>query len=181
MATLLTTAGVAAAALARAGKASRSPARAAVPRQPSNQLGRLAALRAAQSTQTGLSLAVSRKHSSRAAARSPRCQAAVAESSSSSGKASTLYLGLLFGLWYAANIFFNIWNKQVLKAYAFPITGTLFQFFIGSLIASAMWLFRLKEAPKARLPLTSGVSRSQGVVWARRPDRRNACWPSVVG
>ena len=173
MAAFLTTAGVSAQ-LARAGKASRSPAVASVPRQPSGRLqptGRPAALRAAQSTQSGRSLTVTRKHSGRPAARSPRCQAAAAESSSTSGKASTLYLGLLFGLWYAANIFFNIWNKQVLKASAFPITGTLVQFFIGSLIASAMWLLRVKEAPKARHLSTSGVPHSQWVVVATTSGR----------
>lgn len=87
--------------------------------------------------------------------RALRCKAAAVESSdSSSGDSAlggTLYLGLLFALWYAANIFFNIWNKQVLKAYAFPITGTFVQFFIGSCIAGAMWLLRIKEAPKVRV------------------------------
>lgn len=99
-------------------------------------------------------------------ARSPRCQAAAAESSSSTGKASTLYLGLLFGLWYGANIFFNIWNKQVLKAYAFPITGTLVQFFIGSLIACGMWVLRIKEAPKARRPPGRTCHGRQGAAGA---------------
>lgn len=78
--------------------------------------------------------------------RSPSC----CSPPDSSSLSSTLYLGLLFGLWYAANIFFNIWNKQVLKAYAFPITGTFVQFGIGLCIACAMWLLRIKEAPKAR-------------------------------
>jgi solute carrier family 35 protein E1 len=78
-----------------------------------------------------------------------RCQAAVDEAKSSS-LADTAYLGVLFGLWYAANIAFNIWNKQVLKAYTFPVTGTFVQFGVGLCIASAMWLFRLKKAPKAR-------------------------------
>jgi len=66
-------------------------------------------------------------------------------------------LGLLFALWYAANIFFNIWNKQVLKAYAFPITGTFVQFFIGSCIAGAMWLLRIKEAPKVDKDVIIGI------------------------
>ena len=80
-----------------------------------------------------------------------RCQAAAAASDGkSSSLADTAYLGLLFGLWYAANILFNIWNKQVLKAYTFPVTGTFVQFGVGLVLASTMWLLRLKKAPQAR-------------------------------
>lgn len=54
----------------------------------------------------------------------------------------------LFALWYASNIFFNIWNKQLLKLYPFPITGTFLQLGLGSVLAILMWTFRLKAAPQ---------------------------------
>jgi len=40
------------------------------------------------------------------------CAAAEGEAAPASELKDTLYLGVLFGLWYAANIAFNIWNKQ---------------------------------------------------------------------
>lgn len=94
------------------------------------------------------------------------------------------YLGLLFGLWYAANILFNIWNKQVLKAYNFPITGTFVQFGIGLLIASAMWLLRLKAPPKARArPLSPPVGPASSSSIAeqnfRVPEKHNSSRPQV--
>ncbi|KAK6928361.1 Sugar phosphate transporter domain [Dillenia turbinata] len=46
----------------------------------------------------------------------------------------TLQLGAMFGLWYVLNIYFNIYNKQVLKVYPFPATITAFQFGCGTLI-----------------------------------------------
>jgi hypothetical protein len=108
-----------------------------------------------------------------------RCKAAAVESSdSSSGDSAlggTLYLGLLFALWYAANIFFNIWNKQVLKAYNFPITGTFVQFGVGLCIASAMWLFRLKPMPTVRRRrAVSPPTCGSGCARTLRAHRRHA-------
>lgn len=60
----------------------------------------------------------------------------------------TLTLGLLFGLWYLFNIQFNIFNKQVLKAFPYPITITALQFAIGSLLACTMWLLGLHKKPE---------------------------------
>jgi solute carrier family 35 protein E1 len=108
---------------------------------------------AAVQLRSGFASAVSARRSVRVVAARGQAGAARAEAAAADAKsdtANTLYLGLLFGMWYAANIFFNVWNKQVLKAYTFPITGTFVQFGVGVCIASAMWLFRLKEAPKAR-------------------------------
>ncbi|CAG9460678.1 unnamed protein product [Pedinophyceae sp. YPF-701] len=62
----------------------------------------------------------------------------------------TLVLGGLIGLWYFFNIGFNIWNKQVLKVYQFPMTCTVLQFSAGALLASAMWLLRLHPTPKIK-------------------------------
>lgn len=60
----------------------------------------------------------------------------------------TLVLGGLFLGWYLFNIFFNIYNKQVLKVYAFPITCTNIQFMVGSGLVLAMWTLRLHKPPK---------------------------------
>ncbi len=42
-------------------------------------------------------------------------------------------------------------NKQVLKAFPYPITITALQFAIGSLLASTMWLLRLHKKPEGNL------------------------------
>lgn len=60
----------------------------------------------------------------------------------------TLLLGILFSLWYAANIVFNIYNKQVLKVFTYPVTCTEIQFAVGGVIALLMWSFKLHEKPK---------------------------------
>nr|KYP51554.1 hypothetical protein KK1_026582 [Cajanus cajan] len=60
----------------------------------------------------------------------------------------TLELGALFGLWYLFNIYFNIYNKQVLKAYHFPVTVTLTQFAVGTVIVALMWGLNLYKRPK---------------------------------
>jgi len=60
----------------------------------------------------------------------------------------TIFLTALFALWYATNIYFNLWNKQLLKMYQFPMTGTAVHFAIGSAMSLAMWLLRIKAPPK---------------------------------
>ncbi|XP_030473142.2 triose phosphate/phosphate translocator, non-green plastid, chloroplastic-like [Syzygium oleosum] len=69
------------------------------------------------------------------------------------GMRKTLELGLLFGLWYLFNIYFNIYNKQVLKVYHYPATITMVQFAVGSVLVLFMWTFNLYKRPK--------LSRSQ--------------------
>eukprot|EP00803_Ostreobium_quekettii_P001284 evm.model.scf_105.9 EVM.evm.TU.scf_105.9 scf_105:93366-99084(+) len=80
------------------------------------------------------------------------CRAAAAEGAaaeeSEGGLARTLFLGLLFAGWYGANVYFNIYNKQVLKVFPFPITCTLLQFFAGSVLAVLSWATGLLKAPK---------------------------------
>ncbi|KAK4774527.1 hypothetical protein SAY86_009462 [Trapa natans] len=71
----------------------------------------------------------------------------------------TLELGLLFGLWYLFNIYFNIYNKQVLKAFHYPATITLAQFAVGSVLVVFMWITNLYKRPK--------ISSSQ--LWAIVP------------
>ncbi|XP_057516273.1 phosphoenolpyruvate/phosphate translocator 1, chloroplastic [Amaranthus tricolor] len=60
----------------------------------------------------------------------------------------TLELGILFGLWYLFNIYFNIYNKQVLKVYHYPVTVTVVQFAVGSVLVILMWIFNLYKKPK---------------------------------
>lgn len=62
--------------------------------------------------------------------------------------ARPLQLGGMFCLWYLLNIYFNIYNKQVLRVYPFPSTVTAFQFGCGSLIVLLMWSFNLHPKPK---------------------------------
>ncbi|KAI9078084.1 hypothetical protein K1719_040009 [Acacia pycnantha] len=65
----------------------------------------------------------------------------------------TLQLGAMFGIWYVLNIYFNIYNKQVLKVYPFPATVTAFQFGYTSLMVTLIWTLNLYPKPK--------ISRSQ--------------------
>ncbi|KAI7986052.1 hypothetical protein LOK49_LG14G00950 [Camellia lanceoleosa] len=61
---------------------------------------------------------------------------------------STLQLGALFGLWYLFNIYFNIYNKQVLKVFPYPITITTVQFAVGTILVLFMWTSNLYRRPK---------------------------------
>uniref|UniRef100_A0A2P2PJ03 Sugar phosphate transporter domain-containing protein n=1 Tax=Rhizophora mucronata TaxID=61149 RepID=A0A2P2PJ03_RHIMU len=72
----------------------------------------------------------------------------VVESENSSGLVRTLQLGSMFGIWYLLNIYFNIFNKQVLEMYPFPATVTAFQFGFGTLMILTMWTFNLYKRPK---------------------------------
>ncbi|GLT53647.1 hypothetical protein SLA2020_269050 [Shorea laevis] len=65
-----------------------------------------------------------------------------------SGVIKTLQLGAMFGTWYILNIFFNIYNKQVLKVYPFPATVTAFQFGCGTLMIILMWASNFVSRPK---------------------------------
>ncbi|XP_062170232.1 triose phosphate/phosphate translocator, non-green plastid, chloroplastic-like [Alnus glutinosa] len=70
------------------------------------------------------------------------------ESAESSGLSKTVELGALFGLWYLFNIYFNIYNKQVLKVYPYPVTVTAVQFAVGTVFVSLMWGLNLYKRPK---------------------------------
>lgn len=69
-------------------------------------------------------------------------------SSPSDDLSRTFLLGSMFGIWYLLNIYFNIFNKQVLKVYPFPATITAFQFGCGTLMILIMWTFNLHPRPK---------------------------------
>ncbi|KAJ1289138.1 hypothetical protein BS78_02G141900 [Paspalum vaginatum] len=64
------------------------------------------------------------------------------------GLVKTLQLGALFGLWYLLNIYFNIYNKQVLKALPYPINITELQFAVGTVIAVFLWITGILKRPK---------------------------------
>ncbi|KAG8047139.1 hypothetical protein GUJ93_ZPchr0008g13389 [Zizania palustris] len=64
------------------------------------------------------------------------------------GLAKTLQLGALFGLWYLFNIYFNIYNKQVLKVFPYPINITTVQFAVGTVVALFMWITGIHRRPK---------------------------------
>ncbi|KAJ4840207.1 Palmitoyl-protein thioesterase 1 [Turnera subulata] len=70
------------------------------------------------------------------------------ESEEKSSLMKTVELGLLFGLWYLFNIYFNIYNKQVLKVFPNPITVTVVQFAVGTALVTFMWAFNLYKRPK---------------------------------
>ncbi|CAM8910825.1 unnamed protein product [Rhodiola kirilowii] len=70
------------------------------------------------------------------------------ETESSSSLMQTLTLGSLFGLWYLFNIYFNIYNKQVLKVFPNPVTITLIQFAVGTVLVLFMWGSNLYKRPK---------------------------------
>ncbi|XP_062180473.1 phosphoenolpyruvate/phosphate translocator 3, chloroplastic-like [Phragmites australis] len=67
------------------------------------------------------------------------------------GISRTVQLGAMILVWYLLNIYFNIYNKLVLKAVPFPYTITTFQFASGSFFITLMWLLNLH--PKPRLSL----------------------------
>ncbi|CAK9137588.1 unnamed protein product [Ilex paraguariensis] len=70
------------------------------------------------------------------------------EAPKSKALADTLVLGSLFGLWYLFNIYFNIYNKQVLRVFPNPVTVTLVQFAVGTVLVIFMWMFNLYKRPK---------------------------------
>jgi solute carrier family 35, member E1 len=54
----------------------------------------------------------------------------------------------LFAMWYSSNIYFNIFNKRALSTFMYPVTCTWIHLAVGSAMAMALWLTRLKQAPQ---------------------------------
>lgn len=52
--------------------------------------------------------------------------------------------------------YFNIYNKQVLKAFPHPLTVTSVQFAVGSVIACGMWALGLHKRPESGLEAVRG-------------------------
>ena len=63
------------------------------------------------------------------------------------GITDLLVVAGLFSAWYGCNIYFNIFNKQVLSVFPQPLTCTWIHLLISSLMALLLWTFRLKKAP----------------------------------
>lgn len=55
---------------------------------------------------------------------------------------------LLFGTWYWANTAFNVYNKQVLKVFPYPLTCTVVQFAVAGIGMACTWLLRVKKPPR---------------------------------
>ncbi|XP_020099420.1 phosphoenolpyruvate/phosphate translocator 2, chloroplastic-like isoform X2 [Ananas comosus] len=69
------------------------------------------------------------------------------ERAASAPVVGTLQLGALLALWYLFNIYFNIYNKQVLKVFPYPITITTFQLAVGTVLILFMWGAKLYRRP----------------------------------
>lgn len=69
----------------------------------------------------------------------------------------TALLGSFFAGWYGFNIYFNIYNKQVLSVFPFPWTCTNFQFAVGIVIAAVMWTTKLHKFPKVNADLLKSI------------------------
>ncbi|CAA0816293.1 Phosphoenolpyruvate/phosphate translocator 1-chloroplastic [Striga hermonthica] len=74
--------------------------------------------------------------------------AGAAASPKSTGLVDALVLGTLFVLWFTFNAYFNIYNKQVLKDFHYPLTVTLGQFAVGAALVTLMWMLNLHKRPK---------------------------------
>jgi len=72
------------------------------------------------------------------------------------GVKSKLVLIALFLGWYASNTIFNIFNKQVLREFPFPVTCSTIQCFIAGCTMALLWLLRLKDTP----PISVAVLRA---------------------
>ncbi|CAN8070523.1 unnamed protein product, partial [Agarophyton chilense] len=64
------------------------------------------------------------------------------------GVGATVVLMLMFATWYWANTAFNVYNKQALKLFPYPLTCTVVQFAVAGAVMAATWLVRLKKPPK---------------------------------
>ncbi|PXF47301.1 Phosphoenolpyruvate/phosphate translocator 2, chloroplastic [Gracilariopsis chorda] len=65
-----------------------------------------------------------------------------------SGVGATIVLMLMFASWYWANTAFNVYNKQVLKVFPYPLTCTVVQFAVAALVMAMTWITRMKKPPK---------------------------------
>mmetsp|Transcript_58156 Transcript_58156/g.161066 ORF Transcript_58156/g.161066 Transcript_58156/m.161066 type:complete len:264 (-) Transcript_58156:54-845(-) len=63
------------------------------------------------------------------------------------GLAQTLKVGGYFGLWYALNIGYNIYNKKALNIVDLPWTMALIQLFAGIPYVMLLWATGLRKAP----------------------------------
>ncbi|KAM3329014.1 hypothetical protein ACQJBY_026216 [Aegilops geniculata] len=93
---------------------------------------------------------LSRRHPARTAAAAAELTPAADEVAAGGGIAGTVQLGAMIVAWYLLNIYFNIYNKQVLQVLPLPLpyTITAFQLAFGSLVIFFMWAAKLHPVPK---------------------------------
>jgi solute carrier family 35 protein E1 len=65
----------------------------------------------------------------------------------------TVIIAGLFAVWYLSNIYFNIYNKQVLNVFGHPGACTWIHLAVSSVLAIALWVVRVQPRP----PLTPRV------------------------
>lgn len=65
--------------------------------------------------------------------------------------ARRLKIGFYFATWWSLNVVFNIYNKKVLNAFAFPWLTSTLSLAAGSLIMLVSWATRMAEPPKTDL------------------------------
>lgn len=63
------------------------------------------------------------------------------------GIVGTVALLALFAVWYWSNTVFNVYNKQVLKVFPYPLTCTVAQFGVATVLMASLWAVRIKRAP----------------------------------
>ncbi|RLN27860.1 phosphoenolpyruvate/phosphate translocator 3, chloroplastic-like [Panicum miliaceum] len=95
--------------------------------------------------------AATRTRTAAAAAASPPAADGGGKPEGADGIPQTLQVGAMILVWYLLNIYFNIYNKLVLKAVPFPYTITTFQFASGSFFITLMWLLNLHPRPRLSL------------------------------
>lgn len=76
-------------------------------------------------------------------------QISVASIDEKKGLAHSLKVGALFGLWYALNIGYNIYNKKVLNLVpSLTYSVAFLQLFIGLFYVFPLWAFGVRKAPE---------------------------------
>jgi len=66
-------------------------------------------------------------------------------------------LGMLFVGWYGSNIYFNIYNKQILKVFAHPLTCTNVAFGVSSLMSLFLWASGAVKRPQLNRQLLGNI------------------------
>lgn len=77
----------------------------------------------------------------------------------SGARSTTQLAGLaaLFFCWYATNIVFNVYNKQLFGVFPYPLTTTSVQFAIGSVLSLLLWASGLVTFPRFDMKLVSSI------------------------
>eukprot|EP00958_Prasinococcus_capsulatus_P017872 scaffold2045_cov404-Prasinococcus_capsulatus_cf.AAC.65 len=61
---------------------------------------------------------------------------------------ATILTGMLFLMWYAGNIGFNIYNKQLLRVLHYPVTVSAFFMGMGAVLGGLTWLSGAVKKPR---------------------------------